>query len=54
MQQIGVDLLEWGRENYLVMLDHYSGYPFMHMLQSLTISSMIICLNVWFLHWGYP
>ena len=46
--------LEPYQQDWLVMVDRYSGYPFAQRLKSLSSESIFnICLN-WFHDWGFP
>lgn len=54
MSQVGVDLFEFSGSQYLVMVDRYSGYPFVKQLRSLTTSNITKILFNWFLDFGFP
>ena len=54
MQQVSVDLFDFAGNDWLVMVDRYSGFPFVQKLTSLTSESIFkICLR-WFHDWGFP
>ena len=53
-KQVAVDLFECQGNNYLVMVDHYSRYPFVCKLKSLVTTAVTSVLYHWFLDWGFP
>ena len=54
MTDVGSDLFQIGHNHYLVMVDRYSGFPFVAKLKSLTSSSIIKILTDWFNTFGWP
>ena len=53
MEQVGVDLFQVGNKHYLVMIDRFSGFPFVKQLQSLTSTAIINKIKGIFLEHGY-
>ena len=49
MEQVGIDLFKLDATHYLVMIDRYSGYPFVAQLLSLSSAALIAKLSAWFL-----
>ena len=45
MQHIGLDLFSFGNKEFLICVDHWSGYPFYSHLRSLSSSSVITTLT---------
>ena len=54
MQHIGLDLFSFANKEYLICVDHWSGYPFYHHLRSLSSTSVITILITWFNLFGWP
>ena len=54
MQHVGLDLFSFGDKIYLICVDHWSGYPLYHLLQSLTSESVIRTLLTRFNLLGWP
>ena len=54
MQQIGLDLFNYANRDYLICVDHWSGYPLYHQLRSLTSESVLKVLTTWFNLFGWP
>ena len=54
MQHIGLDLFSFGNKEFLICVDHWSGYPFYSHLRSLSTSSVISTLTTWFNLFGWP
>ena len=54
MQHVGLDLFSFGSKEFLICVDHWSGYPFYSHLRSLTTSSVISTLTSWFNLFGWP
>ena len=54
MQTVGLDLFQALGSHYLVMMDRYSGFPFVARLNKLTTSAVLNVLDNWFLDFGYP
>ena len=54
MQHIGLDLFSFGNKEFLICVDHWSGYPFYSHLRSLSSSSVISTLTTWFSLFGWP
>lgn len=54
MSQVGIDLFDFRGIPHLVMVDRFSGYPFVKQLRSLTTSAVLKHLTAWFLEFGFP
>ena len=54
MQHVGLDLFSFGGKDYLICVDHWSGYPLYQLLQSTTSDSVTRCLLFWFNLLGWP
>ena len=54
MQHVGLDLFSFGGKDYLICVDHWSGYPLYQLLRSTTSESVICCLSSWFNLLGWP
>ena len=54
MTDVGSDLFQIGHNHYLVMVDRYSGFPFVERLKSLTTSNITKILKDWFNTFGWP
>ena len=54
MQHIGLDLFNYANKDYLICVDHWSGYPFYHQLRSLSSESVLKVLTTWFNLFGWP
>ena len=54
MERIGIDLFSSGGKEYLSIIDRFSGFPFAFKLRSTTTASIIKCLRVIFLDFGFP
>ena len=54
MQQVSVNLLNYAGNDWLVMVDRYSGFPFVLKLTSLTSESIFGISLHWFHDWGFP
>ena len=48
MQHVGLDLFSFGGKDYLICVDHWSGYSLYQLLRSTTSKSVIRCLSTWF------
>ena len=53
MQHIGLDLFSFGEKDYLICIDHWSGYPFYHLLRSLMSDAILKILTSWFNLFGW-
>ena len=53
MQHLGLDLFSFGGKDYLICIDHWSGYPFYQLLCSLTSVSILKFLTSWFNLFGW-
>ena len=53
MQHVGLDLFSFGNKEFLICVDHWSGYPFYCHLRSLS-TSVISTLTSWFNLFGWP
>ena len=54
MQHIGLDLFSFGGKDYLICIDHWSGYPFYQLLCSLISNAILKILTSWFNLFGWP
>ena len=54
MQHVGLDLFSFGNKEFLICVDHWSGYPFYSHLRSLSTSTVISTLTSWFNLFGWP
>ena len=54
MQAVGLDLFHAGGRDYLVMVDRYSGYPFVQCLASTTAAAVTPALAGWWELFGLP
>ena len=51
---MGLDLFSFGNKEFLICVDHWSGYPFYSHLRSLSTSSVITTLTSRFNLFGWP
>ena len=54
MTDVGTDLFQIGHNHYLVLVDRYSGFPFVEKLNKLSTSAVIKVLTNWFNTFGWP
>ncbi len=54
MEAVSIDLFKSAGKHYLVMVDRYSGFPFVHQLTQLNTNTMTKVLSQWFMDWGIP
>jgi hypothetical protein len=54
MTTVGVDLYSSKQKNYIVMVDHYSGWIWTEKLSELQTSAITNQLTDWFQEWGWP
>ena len=54
MARVSADLFEANCADYIVMVDRYSGYPFVEKLRNTATSSVLWVLEGWFRTFGYP
>ena len=54
MEQVGIDLFEFGGCNYLAMIDRFSGFLFFAKLRSTVTTAIIAQITKWFYDWGWP
>ena len=54
MQHVGLDLFSFGNRQYLICVDHWSGYPFYSPLHSLLSEAITSTLSTWFNILGWP
>lgn len=54
MHRVGIDLFQHAGKHYVVMVDGYSGFPWVEQLHSLSTGTVIKKLNNWFRTFGYP
>ena len=53
-QKISLDLADYEGNQYLILVDRFSGYPFIQKLRSTVTSAIITILTSWFWDYGYP
>ena len=51
---VGIDLFQTHGKHFLVMVDRYSGFPFVAALTKLTTAAILKVLDNWVLDFGYP
>ena len=54
MQHVGLDLFSFGGKQYLICVDHWSGYPLYSALRSLSSEAITSILSSWFNLLGWP
>ncbi|NJL71582.1 MAG: DDE-type integrase/transposase/recombinase [Candidatus Competibacteraceae bacterium] len=54
MQQVGLDLFELDSIHYFLMVDRFSGYPFVQRLQKTDTEAIAAILKGWFSQFGIP
>jgi transposase InsO family protein len=54
MEKVSVDLFELAAIAYLVVVDRYSGYPFVARLRTTTTAAVCLVLLRWFCEVGFP
>ena len=54
MQQVAVDFFQWQGVHYLVMVDRFSGFPFVHRMTRTDATSTTKALTRWFAQFGFP
>ena len=54
MTDVGTDLFQIGHNHYLVLVDRYSGFPFVEKLTKPSTSAVIKVLTNWFNTFGWP
>ena len=54
MQHVGLDLFCFAGKEYLICVDHWSGYHLYQLLRSLTSDAVIKILSTWFNMLGWP
>lgn len=54
MEQMSMDLFHYGSKEYFVLVDRYSGYPFVEYLPKTSTSDVLKRLDKIFQHFGYP
>ena len=54
MHRIGTDLFEFNGKQFLVMVDHYSSYPWVRRLRNTSSASCIDAIKSVFSEFGYP
>ena len=53
MQLVGIDLFSESNNTYLIMVDHYSGFPWCTRLKRTRTSDVLEHLNKWFTDFGF-
>ena len=51
---VGIDLFSLCGQQFLVMVDHSSGFPFVASLKSTTTNAILNKLSAWFMDFGFP
>ena len=54
MTDVGSDLFQIGKNHYIVMVDRYSGFPFVEKLSKLSTQAITKILTTWFNTFGWP
>ena len=54
MHRIGTDLFEFNGKQFLIMVDHYSSYPWVRRLRNISSASCIDAMKSVFLEFGWP
>jgi hypothetical protein len=54
MEAVGADLFAAGGKNYLVMVDRFSGFPFVHKMTKTDSASVVRAMQKWFYCFGFP
>lgn len=54
MDEVGIDLMQARGRHFMVMVDRFSGMPFMHELKSLNTRAVTCQLLRWFQDFGFP
>lgn len=54
MEEVGIDLFDFKGQDWIVMVDSFSGFPFAERLRSTVTEKVVDCLEKWFLDFGYP
>jgi len=54
MSHVATDLFSYAGKSWLVMVDRYSGFPFVKQLTRLDAPSVTKTLKSWFDDWGFP
>ena len=54
MTDVGTALFQIGHNHYLVLVDRYSGFPFVEKLTKLSTIAVIKVLTNWFNRFGWP
>ena len=54
MSDVATDIFHLAGQNYLVMVDRYSGFPWCKQLRSSSTEAVTMVLETWFSDWGFP
>ena len=54
MESVSADLFQAAGKHYLVMVDRYSGFPFVSKLKRLDTHTVVAKMTEWFQDWGIP
>ncbi len=54
MEMVSADIFEGGKQHYLVMVDWFSGYPWVHQLRCLHTDAITSKMLRWFQEYGFP
>ena len=54
MSHVAVDIFDFRGEQWLVMVDRYSGFPVCQRLRTTTTANVTGALLMWFFEWGFP
>ncbi len=54
MEMVSADIFESDKQHYLVMVDWFSGYPWVHQLCPLHTDTIMSKMLRWFQEYGFP
>ncbi len=54
MEMVCANIFEFNTHHYLIMVDRYSAYPWIHQLRHLNTEVITSTLHGWFLQYGFP
>jgi hypothetical protein len=54
MEKVSADLFHQGGKTYLVLVDRFSGFPFVKQLRSTSTDAVTATMKDWFFDWGIP
>ena len=53
-ESVSIDLYDSAGKQYLIMVDRYTGWPFVEKLRKTDTTTITDCLLNWFNDWGIP